>query len=376
MPYKKGAKMIPISKPVITNDEIKAVINVLKSGIIASGPKVKEFEENLKKFLNVNNVIATSNGTSALHSALFGFDIKRGDKVITPSFTFIATANSILHCGAEPIFADIKEETFNIDPDSVENILKKDKKKKIKAIIVVHLYGRVCEMPAFINLAKKYKLLLIEDAAQAHGAKLNGKMAGTFGDVAAFSLYATKNITTAEGGFIALNNNEIAAKIRSFINHGQKKVYYHTMLGYNYRMTDIEAAIGIVQLQKLDEFNEKRRKNANKIKEILKNYEWVLIPEDKKNEYNIYHQFTIRVNKKIRDKLLKSLNESGIGAKIFYPIPIHKQPFYKKILQKNISLPVTEKVSLEVISLPVHPLLDERYFSLLNEVFSKFSRSI
>ncbi|MCM8833034.1 MAG: DegT/DnrJ/EryC1/StrS family aminotransferase [Candidatus Omnitrophica bacterium] len=368
--------MIPISKPVITNDEIKAVINVLKSGIIASGPKVKEFEENLKKFLNVNNVIATSNGTSALHSALFGFDIKRGDKVITPSFTFIATANSILHCGAEPIFADIKEETFNIDPDSVENILKKDKKKKIKAIIVVHLYGRVCEMPAFINLAKKYKLLLIEDAAQAHGAKLNGKMAGTFGDVAAFSLYATKNITTAEGGFIALNNNEIAAKIRSFINHGQKKVYYHTMLGYNYRMTDIEAAIGIVQLQKLDEFNEKRRKNANKIKEILKNYEWVLIPEDKKNEYNIYHQFTIRVNKKIRDKLLKSLNESGIGAKIFYPIPIHKQPFYKKILQKNISLPVTEKVSLEVISLPVHPLLDERYFSLLNEVFSKFSRSI
>ncbi len=368
--------MIPISKPVITDDEIKAVVDVLKSGIIASGPKVKEFEENLKNFFNIGNVIATANGTCALHSALFGFDIKKGDKVLTTPFTFIATANSILHCGAEPVFADIDENTFNIDPYSIEEVLKKDKIKKIKAIIVVHLYGRVCNMPAILNIAKKYDLLLIEDAAQAHGAKLNGQLAGTFGDAAAFSLYATKNITTAEGGFVAVNNDKAALKIRSFINHGQENVYFHTMLGYNYRMTDIEAAIGIVQLKKLNEFNEKRRKNAMKVKDILKKYDWLIIPEDNENEYNIYHQFTIRVKKDLRDNLLKSLNESGIGAKIFYPIPIHKQPVYKKFIKQKISLPVAERVSKEVISLPVHPLLEENYFSLLKEVFDKFSRSI
>lgn len=376
MQYEKEKKMIPISKPVITDDEIKAVVDVLKSGIIASGPKVKEFEENLKNFLNVKNVIATSNGTSALHSALFGFDIKKGDKVIAPSFTFIATANSILHCGAEPVFADIKEDTFNIDPYSVEDILKKDKRKKIKAIMVVHLYGRVCDMPSILNIARKYGLLVIEDAAQAHGAKLNGKLAGTFGDVAAFSLYATKNITTAEGGFVALNSDKVADRIRKFINHGQEKIYYHTILGYNYRMTDIEAAIGIVQLKKLGEFNEKRRENARKLKEILKKYDWVIIPDDKENEYNIYHQFTIKVKKQLRDNLLKSLNEAGIGAKIFYPVPIHKQIFYKKILKQKVTLPVTEKVAKEVMSLPVHPLLEQEYFSIIQDVFEKFSRSI
>ncbi len=368
--------MIPISKPVITDDEINAVVDVLKSGIIASGPKVKEFEENLKNFLNVKNVIATANGTCALHAALFGLDIKKGDKVLTTPFTFIATANSILHCGAEPVFADIDERTFNIDPNSIQEVLKKDKTKKIKAIMVVHLYGRVCNMSKISDIAKKHKLLLIEDAAQAHGAKLNGQLAGTFGDAAAFSLYATKNITTAEGGFVAVNSEKAALKIRSFINHGQEKVYFHTMLGYNYRMTDIEAAIGIVQLKKLNEFNEKRRKNAMRVREILKKYNWIILPEDTEKEYNIYHQFTIRVIKQLRDKLLKSLNEAGIGAKVFYPIPIHKQPFYKKILKQKISLPVAERISKEVISLPVHPLLEENYFYLLKEVFDKFSRSI
>jgi len=373
MRYEKGEKnMIPISKPVITEDEIKAVVDVLKSGMIASGPKVKMLEENLKKFFNFKNVIATANGTCALHAALFGLGIKEGDKVLTTPFTFIATANSILHAGAKPVFADIDEKTFNIDVDAIREKLKKD--KKIKAIMVVHLYGRVCKMDEIIKIAKEYGVKVVEDAAQAHGAKYKGGFAGSFGDAAAFSLYATKNITTAEGGFITTKNEKIANKIRTFINHGQEKVYYHTMLGYNYRMTDIEAAIGIEQLKKLNEFNEKRRKNAEKLKQILKNYDWIILPQESKDEYHIYHQFTIRAKSSLRDNLLKTLNKNGVGAKIFYPIPIHKQPFYKKLLSEKNSLPVSEKIAKEVLSLPVHPLLNDNDFDIIKTAFEKFKK--
>jgi dTDP-4-amino-4,6-dideoxygalactose transaminase len=364
--------MIPISKPVITEDEIKAVVDVLKSGMIASGPKVKMLEENLKNFFNFKNVIATANGTCALHAALFGLGIKEGDKVLTTPFTFIATANSILHAGAKPVFADIDEKTFNIDVDAIREKLKKD--KKIKAIMVVHLYGRVCKMDEIIKIAKEYGVKVVEDAAQAHGAKYKGGFAGSFGDAAAFSLYATKNITTAEGGFVTTKNEKIANKIRTFINHGQEKIYYHTMLGYNYRMTDIEAAIGIEQLKKLNEFNEKRRKNAEKLKQILKNYDWIILPQESKDEYHIYHQFTIRIKSSLRDNLLKTLNENGVGAKIFYPIPIHKQPFYKKLLSEKNSLPVSEKIAKEVLSLPVHPLLNDNDFDTIKTAFEKFKK--
>lgn len=364
--------MIPISKPVITKDEIKAVVNVLKSGMIASGPKVKELEENLKSFFNFKNVIATANGTCALHAALFGLGIKEGDRVLTTPFTFIATANSILHAGAKPVFADIDEKTFNIDAEAIRERLKKD--KKIKAIMVVHLYGRVCRMDEIMKISKEYGVKVIEDAAQSHGAKFKGNFAGSFGDAAAFSLYATKNITTAEGGFVTTKNEKIANKIRSFINHGQEKVYYHTMPGYNYRMTDIEAAIGIEQLKKLNEFNEKRRKNAEKLKQILKKYDWIILPQESKDDYHIYHQFTIRVKNGLRDKLLKTLNENGVGAKIFYPIPIHKQPFYKKMLPEKYSFPVSEKIAKEVLSLPVHPLLNENDFEVIKAAFQKFEK--
>ncbi|MGD0566315.1 MAG: DegT/DnrJ/EryC1/StrS family aminotransferase [Candidatus Goldiibacteriota bacterium] len=363
--------MIPISKPNLDNLEKEAVLEVLNSGIIASGPKVKEFERQFAEYTGVKHAIAVSNGTCSLHTCLVMNNIGAGDSVLTTPFSFIATANSILHAGARPVFADIREDSFNIDPARIEEALKRDIFKKIKAVIVVHLYGQVCDMDAINSLARKYNIRVIEDAAQAHGAKFSGRKAGTFGDGGSFSLYATKNITTAEGGMVVTNDDKAAEIARSFINHGSEKVYYHTRLGYNYRMTDIEAAIGLVQLKKLDSFNEKRRKNSDTLKKHLSKFDFIKCPPEGEKNYHIYHQFTIRILNNRRDEVLKSLNESGVGAKIFYPIAIHKQPFYIEILKKLPSMPVSEKAALEVISLPVHPGLTDGEIDIIKGAFDR-----
>ncbi|MCX8093011.1 MAG: DegT/DnrJ/EryC1/StrS family aminotransferase [Candidatus Goldbacteria bacterium] len=367
--------MIPISKPQIGEEEIQAVTEVLKSGIIASGPKVREFEKEFAEYLGVKNAIAVANGTCAIHAALFGAGIKKGDKVITTPFTFIATANSILHIGAEPVFVDIDPVSYNISPDKIEEALKLDKDKKIKAILLVHLYGLCCDMDKILNIAEKYGVKIIEDAAQGHGAKYKDKMAGTFGDVATFSMYATKNMTTGEGGMVVTDNDSVASEIRKFINHGSEKQYYHTILGYNYRTTDIEAAIGLTQLKKLDGFNKKRRENAEYLKNKLSKFRWIILPQCDDKYFHIYHQFTIRVLNGLRDDLEKYLTESKIGSKIFYPIPLHKQPLYEKIFP-NITLPEAEKASNEVLSIPVHPGLSENDLKYITEVFNEFSRRL
>jgi dTDP-4-amino-4,6-dideoxygalactose transaminase len=363
--------MIPISKPWLGQEEIDAVTDVLKSGIIASGPKVKEFEKEFSAYTGAPHAIAVSNGTCAIHTALFALGVGKGDKVIVPAFTFIATSNSVLHAGAEPVFVDIDEKSFNIDPEKAEAALKKDRKKQIKAIICVHLYGRTCRMDELLAVAKKYKVKLIEDAAQAHGSKYKGRMAGTFGDAATFSMYATKNMTTGEGGMVTTGSEKAAAAARQFINHGSERVYYHTVLGYNYRTTDIEASIGLVQLRKLEGFNEKRRQNAVRMKGILQHYDGIILPEDGEGCHHIYHQFTIRVKGGMRDAFLKHINDGGIGAKIFYPVPLHKQPVYKGMF-KGLKLPVTERLTKEVISLPVHPGLTDAEFEKMAEVFNSF----
>lgn len=363
--------MIPISKPQLGQAEIDAVAEVLKSGIIASGPKVKEFEKEFAAHNGVTHAVAVANGTCAIHAALFALGIGKGDKAIVPPFTFIATSNSVLHAGAEPVFVDIDEKSFNIDPEKIEATLKKDRKKKIKAIICVHLYGRVCRMDEILGLAKKYRVLVIEDAAQAHGAKFGDKFAGSFGDAATFSMYATKNMTTGEGGMVTTGSEKTAETLRKFINHGSEKTYYHTLLGYNYRTTDIEAAIGLVQLKKLAVFNEKRRQNAVRMKGMLQHYEDIILPEDGENCHHIYHQFTIRVMRGKRDAFLKHINDGGIGAKIFYPVSLHKQPVYKGMF-KGLKLPVTEKITKEVISLPVHPGITDAEFEKMAEVFNAF----
>jgi len=368
--------VIPISKPNLDEKEKEAVAAVLNSGIIAAGPKVKEFEADFSKYTKVKHAIAVSNGTCSLHTCLVMNGIGKGDRVITSPFTFIASGNSIIHAGAEPVFVDIKEDSFNIDPDKIEAELKKDWMRKIKAIMVVHIYGQVCEMDRILSIAKKYNVKVIEDAAQAVGAKYKGQQAGTFADGGSFSLYATKNITTAEGGMVTTDNDKAAEIARSFINHGSEKIYYHTRLGYNYRMTDIEAAIGIVQLKKLDMFNEKRRKNSFELIAHLQKFPWIVSPIEGKDNFHIFHQFTIRVKNGKRDEVIKMLTEEGVGAKVFYPIPLHNQPYYKEILKKVPSLPVSEKAAMEVISLPVHPGLTETEKTTIKTAFEKINGRI
>ncbi len=364
--------MIPISKPLIGAEEKNAVMKVLDSGIIASGPVVKQFEADFAAYCGVKHAVAVSNGTCAIHAALHSLGIKKGDRVITTPFTFIATSNSIIHAGAEPVFVDIQPESFNIDPVKIEEALKKDIFRKIKAVIVVHLYGQVCDMDAINSIAKKYGIAVIEDAAQAHGAKDKGKKAGSFGDAATFSMYATKNMTTGEGGMVTTNDDKINESLRIFINHGMPKVYYHTEIGYNYRTTDIEAAIGVEQLKKLDDFNEKRRINAERLKKILSAYDYIKCPEELPGKFHIYHQFTIRVKNGRRDELIKHLNDNGVGAKIFYPIPLHKQPVYQGKLKFKPVVPNAEEAAGEVLSLPVYPLLTDADFVTIENAFKSF----
>ena len=368
--------MIPISKPWLGQEEKDAVMKVLDSGIIASGPKVKEFEKNFATYIGTTHALMTSSGTTSLHAALFAFGIGKGDQVITTAFTFIATANSILYAGAEPIFADIDADTFNISPVAVEKLLKKDIFHRIKAIMVVHLYGQTCDMDTINALAKKYKLVVIEDAAQAHGAKYKGKKAGGLSDAGSFSFYATKNMATGEGGGVTTDDSKADAKMRVFINHGMEQQYFHTMLGYNYRMTDIEAAIGLEQLKKIDNFNEIRRANADKLKRILGGYNWLVMPAEREGNYHIYHQFALRVKNGLRDNLLKYLTDKGIGCKIFYPIAVHEQPLYKKLLKRKVIVPEVDIAVKEVLNVPIHPQLDEAYFKLMDDACKDFSKTI
>lgn len=341
--------MISIAKPNIGEEEIKAVIGVLNSGILAQGPKVKEFEENFAKYINTNYAIATSSGTAALHTALLASNIKKNDEVITTPFSFVATSNSILATGAKPVFVDIKKEDFNINPDLIQEKIN----NKTKALIVVSLYGLTPDMEEISKIAKDNNLLLIEDAAQAHGAEYKGKKAGSFG-IGCFSFYPTKNITTSEGGMITSSNSEFVEKARMIINHGSKVKYYHEAFGLNFRMTSIAAAIGIEQLKKLDEFNKTRIENANYLINNLKETN-IILPKVKENYKHVFHQFTIMVNN--RDEILKKLHEKEIKAEVYYPLPIFEQPLYKKLKYKNKGFPIVNEVCKKVLSLPVHPSL-------------------
>jgi len=345
---------IPIAKPIIGEEEIEEVAKVLKSGIIAQGPKVAEFEEKFSEFVDAKYGVATSSGTTALHIALLSCGIGEGDEVITSPFTFAATGNSILYTGAKPVFVDIDGDTFNINPEKIEEAIT----EKTKAIMPVHLYGHPAEMDKINEIAKKHGLFVIEDAAQAHGARHGNKKVGAMGDIACFSFYPTKNMTTSEGGMITTNKKELAEKARMLKAHGETKRYEHGVLGYNFRMTDISAAIGIVQLKKIDEFNQKRIDNANHLTKELKNVEGISTPKALDGVKHVYHQYTIKIENGDRDKYVEFINENGIGTGIHYPIPIYKQQLYLE-LGYGEELEKTEKAASSVISLPVHPSLSK-----------------
>jgi perosamine synthetase len=348
--------MIPIAKPFIGEEEINAVTEVLRSSTIAEGPRVKDFEAAFAEYTGTSHAIAVNSGTAALHVALLAHNIGGGDEVITTPFTFIASANSVLFTGAKPVFADIREDTFNIDPGIiVEKIT-----SKTKAIIPVHLYGQAADMKSIMEIAEDNGLMVIEDACQAHGAAYDGKKVGSFG-TGTFSFYPTKNMTTGEGGMITTDDAQIYERAKLLRSHGSKQRYLHETLGYNFRMTDIAAAIGIEQLKKLDIFNEARQKNAFYLNSKLKDISGIVTPMIKKNCEHVFHQYTIRVTedcKVNRDALVKALNENGIGTGIYYPLPVHKQPFYRESGYTD-SLPVAEKISQEVISLPIHPAVSK-----------------
>jgi len=340
--------MIPIAKPLIGEEEKRAVLKVLDSGMLAQGEVVKEFENQFAEFIGVKHAIATSNGTTALHAVLLAHNIGEDDEVITTPFTFIATANVIKMVGAKPVFVDI-DETFNLNPDLIEAAIT----EKTKAILLVHLYGKSADMEKIQNLATKHNLKIIEDACQAHGATYKEKKVGSFG-TGCFSFYPTKNMTTSEGGIITTNSDLVAEKVRLLISHGSKERYCHLIHGYNYRMTNISAAIGLEQLKKLNDFNAKRKSNAAYLNDGLREIKGIITP--KAEEGHVFHQYTIRITpeyKLTREELLNKLSEKGIGSAVFYPIPIHKQGAY--VEHNHKTFPVAERIAKEVISLPVHP---------------------
>ncbi|MEM3823434.1 MAG: DegT/DnrJ/EryC1/StrS aminotransferase family protein [Candidatus Bathyarchaeia archaeon] len=360
--------MIPINAPQIGKEEIDAVVKVLKSGVLThglgAGPMVTQFEKAYANFVGAKEAIAVNSGTAALHLAIAAASVKPGDEVILPSFTFVATAEAIVTVGAKPVFVDINPETYNISTEKIEEAIT----KKTKAIVPVDLYGLSADMKPIREIAEKHGLKIVEDAAQAHGAQYMGRPPGTYADVACWSFYASKNMMTGEGGMITTNDEKLAEKIRLMRSHGEVEKYKSIMLGYNYRMPEIEAAIGYVQLEKLPKFLAKRRENAEKLERRLKNANRLTLPKEPHGYKHSWYLFTVRLKKakrKERDKIVKELKRKGIGAEVYYSNPIHLMPFYKKF-GKN-KLPETEKAAEQVFSLPVHPGVTAEQIEFIGE---------
>lgn len=356
--------MIPISKPFISDTEKQAVMEVLESGMLVQGPKAAKLEEKFAEVVNTKFAVATSSGTTALHIALLAHEIGPGDEVITTPFTFMASVNVILYVGAKPVFVDIEEDTFNINPALIEAAIT----PRTKAILPVHLYGNPCNMEVIMGIAKKHGLAVIEDACQAVGAKFYGQPVGSFG-TGCFSLYATKNIMAGEGGMITTNDEDLVKRCRMIRNHGMQRRYYHDMLGYNFRISDLHAAIGLAQIVRLADFTEARKRNASFLNSHLTS---VVKPRACPGYDHVWHQYTIRVDGgRNRDAAVKSLNEAGIGTGIFYPIPAYKQAYLAVHGYGDLYLPVTERLANEVISLPVHPQLTQMDLQTIVEGVNK-----
>jgi dTDP-4-amino-4,6-dideoxygalactose transaminase len=352
---------IPINKPLIGNEELRAVAKVLRSGSLTdkrgSGPCVTRFESAFSKYVGARYAVAVNNGTSALHAALLAAGVGLGDEVIVPSLTFVATAEAVALTGATPVFVDINPQSYCMDPHEVIGAIN----ARTKAIIPVHLYGLTADMDPIMELARDYDLIVIEDAAQAHGAEYNGRKAGALGDMACFSFYGSKNMTTGEGGMITTNSRELVNDLGLIRNHGEERYYQSVTLGHNYRMPELEAAIGFEQLHKLPRFIEDRRRNAKTLLDAfdgLNKIQTPLIPEGYESAWYI---FTLRLkgaNAAKRNKALNRIRERRVSAQVYYPIPIHKMPFYQNSFGQT-RLPKTETAARQVISLPVHPSLSE-----------------
>ena len=348
------AKNIPLVKPFIGEDEILAVERVMKSELLTQGLEVEAFENEFSYRVNKRYCVAVNSGTSALHLGLLAAGIGPGDEVILPSFTFAASANAVALTGATTIFADIDPDTFCISSDSVNGLIG----PKTSAIIAVHLYGHPADMGELTKIAEKNNLLLFEDAAQAHLAEFEGQRVGTFGSFAAFSFYATKNMTTGEGGMVVTPDASIARKVRLLRNQGMIEPYKNEVLGFNNRMTDIAASIGRVQLEKLEDFTVTREKNAA---EFDKRLLGVVTPKKSENIRHVYHQYTIRIEN--REEMAMSLKRKGIETGVYYRTPVHQLNSFAG----DFFLPETERAAKEVLSIPVFPSLDDEQINQIIE---------
>jgi perosamine synthetase len=367
--------MIPVSKPLIEEEEINAVVDVLKSGMIAQGSKTAELENMFANLCKTKHAIAFSNGTTAIHSAIVALGIKEGDEVITVPFTFVATANPVLMERGKVVFVDISKDDFCIDPNKVEEKITQN----TKAIIPVDLFGQIYRYKEIKEIADKHNLKILEDACQAIGATQNGLTAGKLGDVAAFSLYATKNIATGEGGMLTTDDDEIARLVKMYRHHGQDEAvrYEYLALGHNYRMTDIAAAIGVEQMKKIDRIVDTRVRNAQLYDEGLTKVKGIVIPKVMENNTHVYHQYTIRVTDEFghsRDDLMAYLRENEIGSGVYYPKPLHLHEHFRKMGYKEGDFPVAEQMAKEVLSLPVNPFVTEEDVEMVVEKIKAFSK--
>jgi dTDP-4-amino-4,6-dideoxygalactose transaminase len=345
--------MIPVNIPIIGKEEISEVVSVLRSGVLTSaanlgGKNVQEFEKLVSSFVKSKYAIAVNSGTAALQASLYALDIKSGDEVLLPSFTFVATANAVVSVGAKPVFVDIRRDNYTMDPAD----LKKKITKKSKIVIPVHLYGNVAYMDEISEITNKHNLHIIEDAAQSIGSSYKEKQTGTFSEIGCFSLYAAKVMTSGEGGVVVTSNKKLWEKLLMIRNHGMVHGYDTRMLGLNFRLPEINAAIAKVQMKKLPKFLLKRKKNAKVLTDLLSGLDLTL-PQKRKHEEANWFLYTVAT--KSRDKIMKNLNSNGIGATIYYSTPVHRTPYYGK----KLNLPVTDWAAGSVLSLPVQPMVTE-----------------
>jgi dTDP-4-amino-4,6-dideoxygalactose transaminase len=354
--------ILRINQPWIGKEETDIVLEVLRSGILTErggmGPKVLEFERNFAKYVGAKHAISMASGTAALHSALLAAGVGNDDEVVVPSFTFPGTAATVVMAGAKPVFADIDEETYCATVESIEAVLSRN----TKAIIPVDLYGLPADLAPIHELAQRRGITVVEDAAQAHGAVYNGHRVGSVSEVSCFSFYGAKNMTTGEGGMVTTNEDDIAEQLRLIRSHGESRPYWVSRLGFNYRMTELAAAIGIAQLKKLPMFLERRRKNAQYLSEKLSVVGKIIAPKEPQGREHSWYLYTVRfrgANAGKRNKVVEKLRQKNIDATVFYESPVHTLPFYREIVgARRTQVPETERAARQVFSLPIHPQLE------------------
>ena len=368
---------IPLFKILSDEKDIQSVNDVIKSGMYwAIGSSVPKFEKQLSNYVGSKHCVTFNSGTSALHAVMLAYDIKKGDEVIVPSLSFIATANAPLFVQAKPIFADIKETTLALDPDDVQEKIT----SKTKAIIPVHYGGNSAEILTLKKIADTHNLILIEDAAESLGAKIDGRMVGSFGDSSILSFCQNKIITTGEGGAIVTNSKEIYNKLILLRTHGRidDQDYFssaisgdYITLGFNFRLSNIQAALGLSQFEKIDDIISQRLKVANKYISELKSIDEIILPEIPSNVKHVFQMFYIRVKNGLRDELIAFLQSHGISSKVYFS-PVHLTYYYQNELQYNVNLPITEKVSKDILSIPMYPTMTEKEQQYVVNVIRNF----